>query len=137
MDYLLEVEKDGDALVISMPAIPEFNAVAYSDDDINTQSLEAFELALDFYTETKRPIPLGENVNSANYSLSVPTTLTAKIYLYNEWLNSKQTKTELALKVGTPKQNFNRLFDFKYKSKIETIESALAAMGRRLDLTLS
>ena len=137
MKYKMIIEREDDAYVITIPDIPEVNSVAYTEDEIQQSALEAFELALDFYPETKRPIPMASKLAKDDRYLVLPTALAAKIYLYNEWLASNETKVELAAKIGIKPSNLNRLFDFRYRSKIEAIEQALTALGRHLEVKIA
>ncbi|UQB43315.1 hypothetical protein JX580_05450 [Thiomicrospira microaerophila] len=136
MQYAMNLEKEGDILIVTFPDIPEALTEVHKGADLQAMALDALESALDFYPETKRPIPLPSKTNAAN-GLLIPTALAAKIHLYNAWLASGQSKTELATKVGVAPSNLNRLFDFKYRSKIEAIEAALHALGKHFELQVA
>lgn len=132
-NYLME---EGYVLV-TIPDIPEFTAVVYPESEMQAECLDAFELALDFYTESNKPIPLPKTkVKGASY-LDIPTTLSAKVFLYNEWLKSGTTKKELAESIHVKPSNLNRLFDFRYKSKMEAIEMALKGLGKSFEIKVA
>jgi len=46
------------------------------------------------------------------------------------------TKTGLAQRLGISKTNVDRLFDLKRKSRLDQIEAAFAALGKRLDVEI-
>jgi len=139
MNYALCIEKDADYFLLTLPDIPEVTAVAYDEADIQKEALDAFELALDFYTDSGRAIPLPQKNLTADLTetLQVPTTLAAKIYLYNEWLSSGKSKKELAESIHVKPSNLNRLFDFRYKSKMEAIEMALKGLGKSFEIKVA
>ncbi|EME6646305.1 helix-turn-helix transcriptional regulator, partial [Salmonella enterica subsp. enterica serovar Lubbock] len=58
----------------------------------------------------------------------------AKVMLLNTWISSGLTQVELAQRMGIKKQEVTRLFDLKHSTKIDTIQKALAALGRRLEI---
>jgi len=94
-----------------------------------------FWAAFDWYVETKRPIPMAKHVGK-DYVI-LPASLTAKMHLYNEWLASKTKKSDLAARLGVAQSNLERLFNLHYRSKIESIEKALGALGKTLEIKIA
>lgn len=137
MKYAINIIKDADYWLLSIDELPSLTSIAYRLEDVQKECLDAFELMLDFYTENKQPIPLPKKAKKDACFLEIPTTLAAKIYLYNEWLNSGQDKKQLADKINIKQPQLSRLFNFKYKSKIEAIEQAFNALGKRFELKVS
>ncbi|EOF5157825.1 helix-turn-helix domain-containing protein, partial [Salmonella enterica] len=66
--------------------------------------------------------------------VEVPASVVAKVMLLNAWISSGLTQVELAQRMGIKKQEVTRLFDLKHSTKIDTIQKALAALGRRLEI---
>jgi antitoxin HicB len=60
--------------------------------------------------------------------------LSAKVLLLNEMLRQKVHPAELARKMGTTPQVVNRLVNLRHTSKIDGIDTALRALGKRLIL---
>jgi antitoxin HicB len=60
--------------------------------------------------------------------------LSAKILLLNEMLRQKVPPSELARRIGTTRQEVNRLTDLRHTSKIDRIDAALQALGKTLIL---
>ncbi|ECT1024032.1 type II toxin-antitoxin system HicB family antitoxin, partial [Salmonella enterica] len=71
------------------------------------------------------------------YTVVLPATISAKIELYNALLTSHVSKSELARRMGIPNQNIKKLLSPSTKSRLDTIESAFAALGKRLDISVS
>ena len=66
-----------------------------------------------------RPVPL-------------PALQSAKVDLYKAFLASGLKKAELACRMGIPKTHIERLFSLQHHSRLNQIEAALAALGKRL-----
>jgi antitoxin HicB len=49
----------------------------------------------------------------------------------------KVTPSDLARRLGTVPQQVNRIIDLKHVTKIDTIERALEALGRQLELKVA
>jgi antitoxin HicB len=60
--------------------------------------------------------------------------LTAKVLLLNEMLRQNVRPAELARRIGTTPQEVNRLTNIRHTSKIDRIDVALKALGKRLIL---
>src|ERR1017187_5101536 len=58
----------------------------------------------------------------------------AKAELYMAFLASRMRKAELARRLGIPKTNVDRLFDLDNHSRLDQIEAAFAALGKRIVL---
>ena len=66
-----------------------------------------------------RPVPL-------------PALQSAKVDLYTAFLESGLMKAEFARRIGIPKTHIDRLFSLRHHSRLDQIESAFAALGKRL-----
>jgi antitoxin HicB len=95
---------------------------------------EALELAIDFYFEDRRPVPTPSQPKRGQVVVELPASLSAKILLLNEMLRQKVRPAELARRIGTTPQEVNRLTNIRHTSKIDRIDVALQALGKRLTL---
>jgi antitoxin HicB len=57
---------------------------------------------------------------------------TAKVELYRQFRASGLRKVDLARRLGIPKTVIDRLFDLMHNSRLDQIEAAFAALGKRL-----
>jgi antitoxin HicB len=64
----------------------------------------------------------------------VPALVAVKIALYGELRAAAITKAELARRMGQPKQQVERLFNLRRASRLDQIEAAFAALGKRLGI---
>jgi antitoxin HicB len=66
--------------------------------------------------------------------VSLPALQNAKAELYMAFRASGIRKAELARRLGIPKTTVDRLFDFGNHTRLDQIEAAFAALGKRLSI---
>jgi antitoxin HicB len=66
--------------------------------------------------------------------VELPVSVAAKVLLLNEMLRQKVRPIELARRIGTTKQEVNRLTNLRHATKIDRIDTAMRALGKRLIL---
>lgn len=128
---------EGGGFVVTFRDIPE----AITQGDTEAEALEmaadALLTAMDFYFEDKRPVPPPSKAKKGEHLVGLPASAAAKVLLLNEMLAQQIRPTDLAGRIGTTKQEVNRLLDLGHTTKIDRIEEALAALGKRLELSLA
>ena len=60
----------------------------------------------------------------------------AKIELYRAWMASGVKKAELARRLKIGRANVDRLFNLNHHSRMEHIEAAFHAFGKRVEFTV-
>jgi len=132
-------ERDNQAggYVVTFRDIPE--AITQGDDDAEAMEMaeEVLISAIEFYLEGKREIPPPSKAKRGERFVSLPAGVAAKVLLLNEMLAQGIGTTELARRMATIPQNVNRLIDVRHTSKLESIEKAVEALGKRLELSLT
>jgi len=122
--------------VIEFRDIPE--AITQGDDEA-----EALEMAADvlltcmsIYFDDRRRVPLPSAVQPGERLIALPLSASSKVLLLNEMLAQDVGPSELARRMGTSKQEANRLTDLAHATKIDRIADAMSALGRDLDLVV-
>lgn len=123
--------------VVTFRDIPE--AVTQGDDydEARLMAADVLESAMDFYFEDGRPVPLPSRVRKGEELVDLPSSVSAKVLLLNEMLATKVSKAELARRMGTQPQEVQRIVDLKHATKIDTVDKALRALGKHLELRLA
>jgi antitoxin HicB len=67
----------------------------------------------------------------------LPALATAKVLLYRAMREAGSGKSELARQLGWQDALVDRLLDLNHPSPLDQIETALAALGKRLDIRMS
>jgi antitoxin HicB len=119
-------------LIVRFPDIPE--ALSAGDDEAHALAMgrEALITALDFYFDDRRLVPQPSRPKRGQKVVFLPARVAAKVLLHNAMVEQGVKKAELARRVGMAPPNVERLLDPRYASKIEQVEAALAALGKRL-----
>jgi antitoxin HicB len=120
--------------VVTFPDIPEAITQGENLEDSLQHAQDALESAMEFYFEERRRVPAPSKPKPRQHVVELPASLTAKVLLLNEMLRQKVRPAELARRIGTTPQEINRLTDIRHTTKIDRIEDALRALGKRLVL---
>ncbi|MGA2251201.1 type II toxin-antitoxin system HicB family antitoxin [Terracidiphilus sp.] len=132
--YPANLRKDGKSILVTFPDIPEAITCGKDRAEALEMAKEVLELAMDFYFEDQRPVPMPSKPKRGQVLVELPVSVAAKVLLLNEMLSQKVRPIELARRIGTTKQEVNRLTDLKHATKIDRIDAALRALGKKLIL---
>ena len=94
---------------------------------------EALEVAMDFYFEDRRPVPMPSNPKRGQAVVELPASVSAKVLLLNEMLRQNVRPIDLARRMGTTKQEVNRLTDLRHATKIDRVDDGAAGAGEAVD----
>lgn len=133
--YPAVVIKDtNDTYLVTMPDIPEAAAVGDTEEEALRDAIDSIETAFDFYFGQRRAVPEPGKPAKGQPVVIVPALITAKVLLHNEMMAQGVRKAELARRLSIAAPSVERIFDLRHNTKIETIEAALATLGKRLDV---
>jgi antitoxin HicB len=132
--YPVKLRKDGKFILATFPDIPEAITQGNNRGHALEMAKEALEVAMDFYFADQRPVPPPSRAKRGQEVVELPVSVAAKVLLLNEMLRQKIRPIDLARRIGTTKQEVNRLTDLKHATKIDRIDAALRALGKRLVL---
>jgi antitoxin HicB len=132
--YPARLRKDGKFILVTFPDIPE--AITQGDDRAHALAMakEALETAMEFYFDDQRPVPAPSQPKRGQAIVNLSPSVAAKVLLLNEMLRQKVRPSELARRLGTTRQEVNRLTNLRHPTKIDRIDVALQALGKRLYL---
>jgi antitoxin HicB len=130
--YPVKLRKDGKFILVTFPDIPE--AITQGNNRVHALEMarEALELAMDFYFEDRRPVPSPSKPKRGQAVVELLPSLSAKVLLLNEMLRQKVRPAELARRIGTTPQEVNRLTNIRHTTRIDRVDTALRALGKRL-----
>ncbi|HXB68323.1 MAG TPA: type II toxin-antitoxin system HicB family antitoxin [Candidatus Acidoferrales bacterium] len=131
--YEAEFNPEGDVIVVTFPD------VGYGATQGATEA-EALEMAEDFLVmalgdliKHGRDVPEAITRRGRKYRwIKLPALASIKVELYRELKASGTRKAELARRLGISRGNVDRLFDLRYNTRLELLESAFTVLGRRL-----
>lgn len=130
--YPVNLRRDGKFILVTFPDIPEAITQGNTREHALEMAKEALETAMEFYFEDRRTVPAPSAPKHGQAVVELAPSLAAKVLLLNEMLRQDVRPVELARRIGTTKQEVNRMTDLKHATKIDRIDEALRALGKRL-----
>lgn len=100
------------------------------------EAIDALESAFDLCFERGIAIPWPSRPVKDQRVVEVPTMIAVKVQLWNEMQTQKLKRSDLALRLYVRMTQIDRLFNTRYASKLEVIESAARALGKDLVIGL-
>ncbi len=130
--YPIVLEDDDGTLLATCPDFPEMTTFGESREEALSRASDALEEAIAARIHDRKDIPAP--TRGDDYAI-LPSLTTAKVLLYQAMRDSEIGKAELARRLGWHLPQIDRVLDIRHKSRLDQIDSALAAMGFRLDVT--
>ena len=117
--------------VVTFPDIPE--AITQGEDETEALVLaqDALETVLEVYLDKKIRVPY-PSPPEGRPAVILPVIIAGKVILHNTLMESGKRKADLARMLNMAPALVDRLLSLRHKSRIEQIETALAAFGKRL-----
>jgi antitoxin HicB len=132
--YSVNLRQDGKFIRVSFPDIPAARAFGSGREHALEMAKGALAVAMDFFFDDQRPVPLPSRPKRGQAVVELAPSVAAKVLLHNEMLRQKVRPVELARRIGTTRQEVNRLTDLKHTTKIDRIDLAMRALGKRIYL---
>jgi antitoxin HicB len=118
--------------IVTFPDIPEAITQGENVEDALRHAADVLETALEFYFDARRPVPVPSIPKRGQRVVELPVSVAAKVLLLNEMVRQKVRPAELARRIGTTPQEVNRLTNIRHSTRIDGVDSALRALGKRL-----
>jgi antitoxin HicB len=119
----------------SFPDIPEALTCGKTYQDALLQAQDALLTAFEFYFEDQRSVPLPSPAQGRD-TVNVPASVWVKVLVLNTMLEQRISQAELAKRMGTRKQEMQRVINLGHNTKIDTLNRALEVMGKRLQVSV-
>jgi antitoxin HicB len=132
---LFEPDREAGGYVVTFPDFGYGATQGETDKEAMEMAQDLLMLTIvDFIRESKRlPKPKGHR-GSKFRPVELPALQAAKVDLYTTFLESAMRKAEFARRIGIPKTHIDRLFSLRHHSRLDQIEAAFAALGKRLHI---
>ena len=137
LNYPINVEPDTNGtLLIQFIDFPNVNSVAEDGAQIQAEALDALETALQSYFERRLKVPLPSPAEPEQLVVTLPALSEAKVLLWNEMFAQQLKKADLARRLNVHNPQIDRLFDLSHASKLDFVEQAAKALGKRLTVSI-
>lgn len=92
--------------------------------------------SMDFYFDDRRTVPLPSKPLKGERLVELPLSIAAKVLLLNEIIKAGISNAELARRLHTRPQDVQRIVTLRHATKIDTLDEAVQALGKRFEIRL-
>lgn len=122
---------DNDTFLVTCPDLPEVTTFGEDEGDALLRARDAIEEALAARIAHRQDIPAPTGAEGIPVDLPLLTAM--KIELYLTAKRAGVRKSDLAKRLNAHGPQVDRLFDLRHASKVEQIEGAFHALGKRIE----
>jgi antitoxin HicB len=133
---------DNGTLLVTCPLLPEVTSFGDDEADALRRAGDAIEeaLAARISDGLDIPLPPARSVRSRGGRhrriVALPLMTALKVALYHALREARVTRAELARRLRWNRESVDRLFRLDHASRLDQIEAAFAALGRRIDVSI-
>jgi antitoxin HicB len=132
---LFEPDTAAGGYVVTFPDFGYGVTQGETDEEAMEVARDLLMLSIANYIRETKPLPEPKRHRGVKFRpVPLPALQSAKIDLYTAFLQSGLIKAEFARRIGIPKTHIERLFSLRHHSRLDQIEAAFAALGKRLHL---
>ena len=133
MDYpVVLTHASNGTVVATFPDVPEAHTVGDGEAQALARAPDALETALAIYVDERRDLPRPRRPRKEQPTVPLPPMAAAKLAIYQAMREKDVTQVELARRLGCDPKDIRRLLDLVHHSRLDRLEAALAALGKRL-----
>lgn len=130
---LFEPDRKAGGYVVTFPDFGYGVTQGETDKEAMEMAQDLLMLTIGDFIRESRPLPKAKRHRGSKFCpVELPALLAAKVDLYTAFVESGLRKAELARRIGIPKTHIERLFSLRHHSRLNQIEAAFAALGKRL-----
>jgi len=132
--YELPPQPEGGFTVI-FPDVPEAITQSDNDEEAGAMAQDALVTALSFYTDRAEPLPHPSPAHGRPVAYA-PPLVAAKLALHDAMLTAGISNVALARQLNTDEKTVRRLRDPLHQSRINQVDAALRALGKRIGIVI-
>ncbi|EAR21900.1 type II toxin-antitoxin system HicB family antitoxin [Nitrococcus mobilis] len=123
-------------LLVTCPDLPEVTTFGEDEAEALARAVDALETMIAARIDDREDVPLPSEPGEGQRAVRLSALTAAKVLLYAEMRAQGVRKAELARRLHWHMPQVDRLIDLNHASRLDQIEAALAALGKRLDVTV-
>ena len=131
LTYPINLEEDGGTILATSPDYPELTTFGDDREEAIARAVGALEEAIAARIHHGREIP---PASEGNIRATLPALTAVKVILYRDMREQGIGKAELARRLGWHLPQVDRVLDVQHRSRLDRMEAALRAIGRRLEV---
>ena len=130
--YPITLKDDDGTVLATSPDFPELTTFGDDHDEAIARAVHALEEAIAARIHDRKDIP---RPSRGQTRAMLPTLTSVKVLLYQGMREQGVGKAELARRLGWHMPQVDRVLDVEHHSRLDQMDAALAAIGRRLSVT--
>ena len=135
--YPVKLRRDTNGtILVDFPDVPEAHTFGEDEGEALVHALDALETALSMYIDDRRDIPEPSTIKRRTKFVTAPALTEAKLALYSSMRAQKVGKAELARRLNCHLPQVDRLLDLMHTSRLDQIEAAFQALGKRVSVVV-
>jgi antitoxin HicB len=133
IQYQAEFKPEGDVIAVTFPDVGYGATQGATEAEALEMAEDFLLMAIDGLIKQGKDLPVATTRRGRKYRwIQLPLLAGVKVELYRELKGSGVRKAELARRLKISRGNIDRLFDLHHSTRLELLEAAFAALGRRL-----
>ncbi|MBI3375847.1 MAG: type II toxin-antitoxin system HicB family antitoxin [Betaproteobacteria bacterium] len=133
----LTPDREDGGYVVSCRDIPEAITQGNTIEQALADAEGALQAAIEGRIEDRMEVPAPSVPKRGERLVATPVTTALKAAVYLSMREQKISKSELARRMHIHEKEVRRMLDPRHPTKVPTLERALAALGRRAEVTVS
>ena len=130
---LFQPDRKAGGFVVTLPDFGYGVTQRETDEEAIGMAQDLLMLTIGDYIWESKALPAPRRHRGSKFRpVPLPALQAVKVDLYTAFLESGLKKVELARRIGIPKTHIERLFSLRHHSRLNQIEAAFAALGKRL-----
>ena len=131
LSYPIELEDDAGTVLATSPDFPELTTFGDDRDEALARASAALEEAIAARIRAGQEVP---SPSRGKVRAALPTLTAVKLILYRGMRDQGIGKAELGRRLGWHLPQVDRVLDVQHRSRLDQMDAALGAIGRRLDV---
>jgi antitoxin HicB len=136
IQYPVTLIREGSKILVSFPDFPNVHTYGDEEEEALARAVDALETYLMGIIEDREVIPEPRRTKRQQRLVTLPALTEAKIELYRQMRAASIGKAELARRLHCHLPQIDRLLDLNHASRLDQIEQALLAVGKRLTISI-
>ena len=132
LSYPIELEDDDGTILATSPDFPELTTFGDDREEAKERAVDALEEAIAARIHLGQEIP---SPSRGRQRATLPTLTAIKVILYQGMRDQEIGKAELARRLGWHLPQVDRVLDVHHRSRLDRMDAALRAIGRRLEVS--
>lgn len=131
--YRVTLEPDDNGtILVTCRALPELTTFGEDEADAARRARDAIEEALAARISEGDDIPASDR--RGPHLVVLPALTALKVELYRLLRETGITRAELSRRLNWKRESVDRLFRLDHASRLDQLEAAFAALGRKIDI---